>query len=165
MANGDLAAASLGWVPINPATDDIRLGYDRINELADRLATAAGFGAWTLAPLSAATGFSTITDPAGNTSGTLAGGVRKHGNLLDISFRITYNGATITASNGDIGDTTCANLAAGYRPSSPRFINFGPNGQGLARVGSDGIIQLITLDSAQTIPAGRILQLEGVIPL
>jgi hypothetical protein len=164
MANGDAASAAFGWTPVLP-TDDIRLGYDRINALADALAAQAGYGAWSLAPISPAANFGTLTDPAGNTSGTLAGGVRKAGGALHLSFRLTYTGTTITATAGDITDTTAATLAAGYRPTAPRFVNWGPNGQGMARLGSDGVLQLITLDSTNTLPSGRVIQIDGVVPL
>lgn len=167
MANGDLAA-QYGWTPVAP-TDDIRQGYDRINALADLLVQRTGANAWSLAGITLnGSLFSTLTDPSGNSSGTLLGGIKIEGQNLKLSFRATYAGGTITSSTaGNIADTLVCTLAAAYRPATVRYGTFTVPGtaQGSFRVNADGTLQIVSLDPNSTIPSGQALQFDAVLPL
>lgn len=166
MANGDVAALN-GFTPIAP-TDDLRLGYDRINQLADLLMARTGTNAWSLAAITLAANWSTLQDPNGAASGTLAGGLKLAGGILYGSFQAIYTGATLTGdAAGNIADTAACTLAAGFRPSGRRYFPFYVLGVaiGSGRIGTNGLVEIVSVDPGATINNGRVVDFEFTVPM
>lgn len=168
MANGDVASAAGIFTPVSSGAD-FRVGYDDINRLADVVAKGQGYNAWSLSPITLNSAlWNALQDPNGATSGTLAGGAKVAGAFLVLSFRATYIGSTITSdTKSNITDMTLGTLAVGYRPAAVRYFTFALPGtsQGSARVGPDGVIQIVSLDANNTIPSGTQAQIDAVVPL
>lgn len=119
---------------------------------------------WSLAQATLQTGWDTKTDPAGNTSGTLVGGVRKIGSEVEVSIRVSRNGTTISGgSDGNFSDSPCLLLASGYRPASPRYCQFVIPGSagGWGRVDPSGIINLTNIQPGGSIANNTVIQIDA----
>lgn len=119
---------------------------------------------WTLAGITPATNFSGIADSMGNSTG-LKGGLRKVGNLVELRFRVTRSGATLSAgSNGNVADTLVATITnSALRPSGIVYnlFDIGPGtGSGGARVEPDGSVKIIDAYPNRQIPSGTVLQFQ-----
>lgn len=119
MANGDAAAAAFGWVPIAP-TDDIRLGYDRINQLADYLAAAdyAAFNIYSDTASAASAGFNAQT---GFKLNSLT--YSKLGKRISLTADVTkITSAATVGSDGDIGNLNLFSIPVGIKPAQSNGI-------------------------------------------
>lgn len=167
MANGDLANTSGQFVPVSSGAE-YRLGYDDINRLADAAARIAGANAWELASAfsSFATGFGSITDPNGLTTGAIQGGLKRQGLMVSASFFLTYTGATLTSTNGNFPDTLIATLGPNYRPAARRLLRASSGAwSGTVRVQADGGLVLVDMDSGASLTNPTTFQVEGIYPL
>ncbi len=180
--------ASLGVLVVNPSTTakraiDVRLVGDTVSRLridqsagsgsgtimfgdgttadtnlyrsaADTLKTDDTFSALietTTSGLTAATNFTTSSFAARKTCG-----------VATLTMNLAYSGANITSdAAGNITDTLCATIPAGYRPTLSATVVFDKAGVagGTATVLSDGTITLKTLDPTAVIGAGTSVNL------
>lgn len=122
---------------------------------------------WLLSPLASASGWSAKTDPDGNTSGTITGGVRAVGQFVEYRFRVTRTGGNLTAdSTGNLADTTLATVSPtawpNLVPSTAVYDNFFVVGvrQGSIRFDQTGTFQITDLYPADTISTGDVIQIS-----
>jgi len=119
---------------------------------------------WSLAPLTLASGWTTKTDPLGNTSG-VKGGVRKIGQRVELRVRATRSGGTISpaSQSGNFSDVTVFTLASGWAPAATTYDTFilpGVTG-GILRVSVDGGIQITNFfNGSSSIQNGDTIQLD-----
>lgn len=104
-----------------------------------------------------------ITDPDGLSGTSVKGGMRKVGNLVELRFRATRGGATLTAnSQGNIGDSLLANITnTAFRPAGTVYgtFDFGPTmGTGGFRVQPDGAIYVVDAYPNAKINSGSTIQ-------
>lgn len=82
---------------------------------------------------------------------------RKTCGIATIVVTLTYSGATITGSAaGNITDTACVTLPAGYRPAAEMPFTYDKSGtaQGSVNIATSGLCTLKTLDPTATIASG-----------
>lgn len=125
---------------------------------------------WSLSKLTLQTGWDTKTDPSGNTSGTLTGGIRKIGIEARLKVRANRNGSTISAdSSGNFADNPVYVINdSSYRPSSPEYIRWVKPGLagGDARIDPNGTISLTNFSSGgSTLPNNSVIQIYGSWPV
>lgn len=119
---------------------------------------------WLLTGLTVASGWTGITDSMGNSGGSIVGGMRKVGSHVELRFRATRTGATLTANaQGNIGDTLVATINnTGLRPAGSVYATFdlGPGtGTGGCRIQNDGQIVIVDAYPSATIAAGKSVQI------
>lgn len=119
---------------------------------------------WTLTGLNIAPGWTGPQDSLGNTS-SLKGGMRKIGNHVELRFRATRSGVTITAgSTGNFGDNVVATINnTAFRPSGNIYASFDMTGTGMGgvRIELDGTINIVDAYPGASIPAGKIIQVSA----
>lgn len=100
------------------------------------IATAGGTDTgWSLTPITLASGWTTKTDSAGNSSGTVFGGLKQIGSEVFVKFRATRSGGSIVAgSTGNVLDTAVATIASAYRPVAVTYKTFFIPGVGMGSV-------------------------------
>lgn len=121
---------------------------------------------WTLSGLTVAPNWSGIADSVGNTGSGLKGGMRKIGSLVELRFRVTRTGTTLTANaQGNIGDTlVCTINNTAFRPSGNIYATFdlGPGkGTGGCRIEPDGTVNVVDAYPTATIAAGTQIQVAA----
>lgn len=108
----------------------MRMTADRLNDYSLDAETTSG--------LVAASGFSVNNFWA-----------NRQGATVELNMYLNRTGATITSSAGNVADTTCCTVPAGWRPNSASTINgIWDNGSadGGFVIGTDGICTLRTAD-------------------
>lgn len=123
--------------------------------------TASDTG-WSLTPISLASGWSTLTDPNGNTGTSVVGGARIVAKTLELRFRVKRTGAALDAgSDGNLPDTNLGTVAAGFIPTSPIYDAFtNGNYSGVVRLGSDGVLQVTGQYPSDSIATNDIVQVQ-----
>lgn len=121
---------------------------------------------WTLSGLTVAANWSGLADSVGNTGSGLKGGMRKIGNHVELRFRATRGGTTLTANaQGNIGDTlVCTINNTAFRPSGNVYaiFDFGPGmGTGGCRIEPDGTINVVDAYPSAKIAPGNIIQISA----
>lgn len=123
---------------------------------------------WSLAPIAAASGWNTKTDPDGNTTGTLTGGVRNVNGLIEYRFRLNRSGADVNGTaSGNIGpDVTLATI----NPTTyPQFVpatvvegRFGVIGvqAGTVRIDATGLMVVTDIYPNDSIANGSTIQVQ-----
>lgn len=150
----------------NLATD-VNTDVGAVSTLAGNGGTDTG---WSLSGISLSSGWDTKTDPNGNTSGTLTGGVRKIGSMVTLSFRGSRNGGTVSGgSQGNISpDQQIATITATtHRPASVKYGTYAVPGvaQGQCAVDPSGNVRITTISNGATIPNNTPLQVDIVYPV
>jgi hypothetical protein len=122
---------------------------------------------WTLNGLTPAAGWTGIADSSGNSGTTsLRGGMRKIGSHVELRFRATRSGVTLTANNqGNIGDNiVCTINNTAFRPAGSVYatFDFGPGvGTGGCRVEADGNVYIVDAYPNATIAGGKQVQITA----
>lgn len=120
---------------------------------------------WKLSTLTVQSGWGSLQDPNGVTSGSsLAGGSRQVGQQVELRFRVARTGADLVAgSSGNLSpDPTVAILTSALRPASVVYGHFFDSGvsSGSARVYPDGTVQLTDIYPSDTISNGDIVTIQ-----
>lgn len=119
---------------------------------------------WQLSTITIAAGWGTRTDPSGGTADRGNGGVRRVDQFVELRFRVTRTGATLTSSSsGNIPDTSVGVIPSAYAPSSTVYGNVHLPGSALGsvRVQTDGTVVLTDLYPNNTIAAGTVIQVSA----
>jgi len=122
---------------------------------------------WTLNGLTLATGWTGIADSSGNSGSTaLKGGMRKIGQHVELRFRATRSGVTLTANTlGNIGDNiVCTINNTAFRPAGSIYatFDFGPGvGTGGCRIESDGNVYIVDAYPNAKIEGGKQIQITA----
>lgn len=129
-------------------------------------AAAVTDSGWQLSGLTVAANWSGLTDSNGGSGTSIKGGMRKVGSLVELRFRVTRSGATLTANaQGNIGDTLCATINnTAYRPSGTVYalMDFGPGkGTGGVRIETDGQIFVVDAYPSAQITSGTQIQVSA----
>lgn len=93
---------------------------------------------------------------------------RKTCGIATVVVTLTYSGATITGSAaGNITDTACVTLPAGYRPAAEIPVTYDKSGtaQGSVSIATSGLCTLKTLDATATIASGNTLTFAATFVL
>lgn len=144
----------------NLATD-LNTDVGNVSSAANHGGTDTG---WSLSAISLLSGWDTKTDPQGNTSGTLVGGARKVGSMVELRFRVNRNGGTISpSSGGNLGDNPVATITSTYRPSGVTYASFYVPGvaQGSFRIETGGNLVITDMYPGASIPNNTVLQLDA----
>lgn len=119
---------------------------------------------WTLNGLTVAANWSGLTDSNGVSGSTLTGGMRKVGSHVELRFRATRSGTTLTAnSQGNIGDTlVCTINNTAFRPAGNIYGTFdiGPGmGTGGCRIEPSGAVYIVDAYPSAKITSGSRIQI------
>jgi hypothetical protein len=121
---------------------------------------------WLLNGLTPATGWNGISDSMGNSGSSLKGGMRKVGQHVELRFRATRSGGTLTANaQGNLGDNlVCTINNTGFRPAGSVYAtyDFGPGiGTGGCRIQADGTVYIVDAYPTAKIAAGNQVQITA----
>lgn len=121
---------------------------------------------WLLTGLNVASGWTGIADSVGSSSAPLKGGMRMIGNHVELRFRATRSGATLTANaQGNFGDNVVATINnTALRPAGNVYASFdiGPGtGMGGVRIEPDGTVNVVDAYPSAKITSGLVIQVSA----
>jgi hypothetical protein len=151
------AGGRIAWGPGGSSSQDTVLYRAGADSLATDDAFSVG-GNLTVTGTASAQVETTASgaSPATNFSVTSFNGRRTCG-VATVWVTLSYSGTTITANSaGNITNTACVTLPAGWRPPIDTVVSFdkGTVAQGSMTIASNGVCTLNTLDATATIASG-----------